>query len=546
MGCDGTVTRLWGRLPGCWRCYIVVGAALATRLLASPRTFGAALTPIRLLQAALAAGASLFILAWLAAAALRLTFPYPLEITEGASLEAVRGLLAGQPLYATPTLEHVPQIYGPLYFYLAALLAHLSGPSLATLRLVSLLASLGSLGCIYGLVHQETGHVAAGLLAAGLFAASAPLSDGALDLGRVDALLVCLLLASIYAARGQRRWSSALSGGLLGLAILTKQAAAPVALALLASFALTDRRRLLLCAAGLALVLAVPLAALELQSGHWATLFLFQLPAQHQILDVRLGLFWSLDILPRFTLVFALGPLFLLARARAGDYPTVLFYTLVCGSLVAIAWAANSNPGAAANVRLPAYAALAVLFGLGFDEALGQLGRLPREQRALLNYGLCVGLFQLGLLAYNPRELAPYRSEGWADERLATTLAALPGQVFAPDFDAYVRPAGRAEQPYSGSAAELLGGYGGHAVPEGTAWMGQVEATLRQHTYDEVVLDPETPFFFFQGTLERAGYADAGPLFPSGDAFWLWRTGRVPKAEVYVPRDRLPAEQRPE
>ena len=534
------------QLPVCRRCYIVVGAALATRLLASPRTLGAALTPVRLLQAALVAGAGLFLLAWLAAAAVRLVFPYPLEITEGASLEAVRGLLAGQPLYATPTLEHVPQIYGPLYFYAAALLAHLSGPSLASLRLVSLLGSLGSLGCIYGLVRQETGHPVAGLLAAGLFAASAPLSDGALDLGRVDALLVCLLLAAIYAARGRPVWSCALSGGLLALAILAKQAAVPVALTLLAYFALIDRRRLLLFVACLALVLAVPLAVLELQSGHWATLFLLQLPAQHEIQTTRLGLFWTLDILPRFTLVFVLGPLFLLARARARDYPTVLFYTLVSLSLLAIAWAANSNQGAAPNVRLPAYAGLAILFGLGFDEALAQLGRLPREQRVFVAYGLCVGLFQFGLLAYNPRDLAPYRSEGWADERLAVTLAGLPGQVFAPDFDAYLRPANRPEQPFSGSAAELLGGYGGHAVPEGTAWLGQVESALRQHTYDEVVLDPESPFFFFKGTVEGAGYADAGPLFPSGDEFWLWRTGRVPKAEVYVPRDRLPAAKRPE
>jgi hypothetical protein len=188
---------------------------------------------------------------------------------------------------------------------------------------------------------------------------------------------------------------------------------------------------------------------------------------------------------------------------------------------------------------------LAILFGLGLDEALRQLARLPSQQRAFLGYGLCVGLLQFGLLVYNPREMAPYRSEAWADERLVAALAALPGQVFAPDFDAYVRDAGRPEQPYSGAAAELLGGYGGQQTPEGADWLHLVETPLRQHVYDYVVLDPESPLFFFKSTAEAAGYADAGPLFPTGDAFWLWRTGRVPKAEVYVPSERLAAEQRP-
>jgi hypothetical protein len=36
-------------------------------------------------------------------------------------------------------------------------------------------------------------------------------------------------------------------------------------------------------ALGLALSLAVPLSLLELQSGRWATLFLIDLPRQHEI-----------------------------------------------------------------------------------------------------------------------------------------------------------------------------------------------------------------------------------------------------------------------
>ena len=115
------------------------------------------------LQATLIACAGVYVAAFVSAGAARLFFPYPLEITEGASLEAVRGILAGQPLYSQPTPEHVPLIYGPVYFYAAALVAFATGgPSFAALRLVSLLASIGSIGLTTLLVRRETGSAALG------------------------------------------------------------------------------------------------------------------------------------------------------------------------------------------------------------------------------------------------------------------------------------------------------------------------------------------------------------------------------------------------
>jgi hypothetical protein len=68
----------------------------------------AALTSLDVLQGVVVCGGSLHILVFIAAAVFRLSFAYPLEVTEGASLEGVRGIRRGQPLYGQPTLEHVP------------------------------------------------------------------------------------------------------------------------------------------------------------------------------------------------------------------------------------------------------------------------------------------------------------------------------------------------------------------------------------------------------------------------------------------------------
>ena len=65
--------------------------------------------------------------AFLYVAISRMGYMFTLEWLEGASLIAVRQLLAGHPLYAQPTFQYVPLIYSPLYYYVSALFATVLG-----------------------------------------------------------------------------------------------------------------------------------------------------------------------------------------------------------------------------------------------------------------------------------------------------------------------------------------------------------------------------------------------------------------------------------
>jgi hypothetical protein len=71
------------------------------------------LTTPRVLEVVLVGGTAAYVLAFVGAALLRLFFAYPIEITEGASLEQVSGILRSLPLYVARTLEHVPMLHGP-------------------------------------------------------------------------------------------------------------------------------------------------------------------------------------------------------------------------------------------------------------------------------------------------------------------------------------------------------------------------------------------------------------------------------------------------
>jgi hypothetical protein len=202
-------------------------------------------------------------------------------------------------------------------------------------------------------------------------------------------------------------------------------------------------------------------------------------------------------------------------------------------SMLGVAWASRMNGGGAPNVLLPAFAALAVFFGLGIAEGIRQLGVNALQGRAAFRcYVLGVCAVQFVLLVYNPRSIVPFRSDLWADEKLSTALAAVPGPIFAPDFAGYLPPGERQAQPFMSGAAELWGLYGGGSRPQGDEWLRNLHDSINQHRFHSIVLKIDDPFL--KDLVEEAGYVNRGPLIPQNDEFYSWRTPRTPQPLLYV------------
>ncbi|HEY5055295.1 MAG TPA: hypothetical protein VII58_03995, partial [Acidobacteriaceae bacterium] len=142
-----------------------------------------------------------FVLLFLFVALRRLHYPFELDRMESGVMTSVWRIRQGYPLYSAPTLEWVPFLYAPLYFYLSAALSHITGLDYSTLRLISILSTLGTFATIYLFVYRETRRFAAALLAVGLFASLYDFCLGWYDIGRVDALSVFFFLLAIYATR---------------------------------------------------------------------------------------------------------------------------------------------------------------------------------------------------------------------------------------------------------------------------------------------------------------------------------------------------------
>jgi hypothetical protein len=215
----------------------------------------------------------------------------------------------------------------------------------------------------------------------------------------------------------------------------------------------------------------------------------------------------------------------------------LLFYG-GCGlSLIALSWASRTNSGGAINVLLPMHALVALLLGLGLAFAVREVRGASARISAFRSYLLALCLLQFALIAYNPRLLVPYRSEQWAAERLASTLAAFPGPLYAPDLDGYLLGSGKGEQPHLGAVGELMGGYGGAVTAEGLRWRAELAAAFGERRYDHVVIGKNSCCDVHNAMA--ADYVSVGPLFPPDDDYWRWTAGRSPgDLEVFVPRPR--------
>ena len=199
-----------------------------------------------------------FLIIFLIRAQALLRFPFDYDQGEGYDVNSAWVLSQGGSPYASPDeYPFYSSNYPPLYALLLAPFVGARGPQLPLGRALSLIATaltIGSIGCT---VYLESGRWRPGLAAALLFLAS-PYVYHTSPLARVNALMVVLALAGVYAVSqgasepGRRAWGWLLSAGIMSRAALyTKQMAIDAVAAALLYLALRHRRRGLVLGSGL-------------------------------------------------------------------------------------------------------------------------------------------------------------------------------------------------------------------------------------------------------------------------------------------------------
>jgi hypothetical protein len=466
-----------------------------------------------------------------AVVALRIGYPYELEWLEGLSLHQVQRLSAGLPLYVPPSLAFIPVNYPPLYFALAAGMAHLLGPGFLALRLVSALAALCGLALIAAIVWRETRDAFAAALAAGLFAASFHAAGAFLDVARPDALYLALLLAGVAALRadGGPRSRGAVAGACFALAALTKQSGVVAIAPLVIGQLGWDRRRFAWCAGTLVVLLGASTAWLDRASHGWFLHYVLDIARAHRPEPGRLVASLGHDLLP-LGLALAIGALYFSpggAPRRGGR----AFFGLLALGMIGSSAALRSYRGGFTNVLLTATASIALLFGLGLHAAIDRARGAPAAARRRGGSAIALAaIAQLALLAWDPRAQIPSRADRAAGDDAVRRLRAMPGAVLVPSHPYLLALAGRPMHVHEMAFTDAVPGRAG--VIESSLMLAWRDSIARR-AWSVIVLDSPDPAWLIDPI--RRAYRPQGSVMRDGSSFFTVTGARTRPDRIWVP-----------
>jgi 4-amino-4-deoxy-L-arabinose transferase-like glycosyltransferase len=461
----------------------------------------------------------------------RIGYPFELEWMEGAMVDHVQRVLRGQPLYVRPSVDFVSYNYPPLYYWASAGVAKLTGAGFLPLRLVSFASALACLALLFLIARRETGRAFAGFLAAALFAATFKAGGAWFDIARVDMMALALLLAAVYLLRHGKGWLAAAGAGtLLALASLTKQLMLAAALPLLAYVVAVRRPHAWLAPVVLAAISVPATWLLNAASGGWYAYYVFGLPrklpwAWHTAAD-----FWVRDVAGALGIGCALVVFHVLLEWRRGSRERPAFYGALLVGLVGISWAARLPVGGFNNVLIPAYAGLALAFGLAVPALLDWARALGREAGGpLLRFLYVACLLQLVVLLYDPVTLVPSPGSEQTGRRLLDHLRRVPGEVLVAYHGYLPELAGKTTHAHWMALGDVVrfdaAGQGGRLAAE-------LEAALARRRFAVVVLDNSK----WWADLVEKHYVERGRVFEPGEEFWPVTGMRTRPEYVYTAR----------
>lgn len=314
-----------------------------------------------------------FILSFFIISLLRLTYPYDIEWMEGGMVEHVWRLINGMPIYTEPSVEFIPFIYTPVYFYLSAFLSKIFGVGYFPLRLLSFISTLVILLFIFLIVKNQTGSKKIGIISSGLFAACYQLSGFWYDLARVDSLFLAFFVVSFYFLLVKDDFSLFLSGIFAALSFLTKQTALIFIVPLILFSIYCYKWRSLIYILPFTLVSFFVFIYFNISTGGWFYHWLIEIPAGHQWLYRKLLTFWIFDIFQPLFFAFAVSVIYLFYKIKNRELKQFYLYLSLLSGLFLCSWMSRVHLGGYDNVLMPAFLGISLLMGVGMQEFFKRL-----------------------------------------------------------------------------------------------------------------------------------------------------------------------------
>jgi 4-amino-4-deoxy-L-arabinose transferase-like glycosyltransferase len=442
-----------------------------------------------ILKKLLAAAAIFFIMLFAYVSLSRIGYPFELEWMEGGSVEHLERIMDGESIYTPPSLEFIPYIYTPLYYYAAVPLVGITGVGLLSLRIVSLVSTLALFFVIFLFVKKETGSKYYGLLASGLFAASFRIGGAWFDLARVDMLYILLLMIAVYIIRFHKSPGYYFLAALIaGLSFFTKQTAAvlfaPVGIYLL----VRERRASWWFNITFALIVILTTVYYTVTTDGWYYFWNFTLPTAHRWNNKYLILYWTYDLIKPYAVSILFGIVFLVAT-RNNNKNTFYFYISLIAGVVISTWLSRLHYGGYSNVLIPAYLLVTVIGIIGYKLIPDVFGDRSDKKLLLTIFSLAL-LFQYTTLLYSPRDQIPTKEDEKAGWALVEKIKSYEGDVFIYSNPYLARLAGKKVYAHSLLIRDLIESNTNYSEP----MRNEFFTALKRHKFAIVIDYPQLDF----------------------------------------------------
>jgi 4-amino-4-deoxy-L-arabinose transferase-like glycosyltransferase len=431
---------------------------------------------------------SAYVILFLFSAGLRLIYPYEVEWNEGAVLDHAIRIVTNKPIYAAPSLDFTAFVYTPLYYYATALLMKIGGVGLWSGRVISIIATLLTAKIMGRIVHRETSSSLLAFTSVALYIAFYHLTGFFYDIVRMDALAICLVTGSIYAALYLRR-GYLIAAVLVALAYFTKQQMIFALPALLLGLAFRSRKH-----AAWFGILSVGLILFGSITYNWGTngwygFYTTTIPGMKAaesfswLTAFEFFPIWIVSTMGLFTLVLLVAIIIIGKKNLRGIWPILWSMTLM--ALISSALSIG-NFGGYRNVFMPLTMMLAIVFPIGIKVIADAFPDRPRLVHILILLGFLS-------LVYNPlgeKMLFASARQRQAGDEFIEKLEAIPGDVWIP-FHGYIGALARKQMHVHYMAMNDA------LVPHDSTSMRfqrQIDSALTAHRFSAIILDEQSVY----------------------------------------------------
>lgn len=375
-----------------------------------------------LLFALLSVAAFLFVIL------MNLHYPFGFGVVQWHIMESIQRAYSGLPIYIEPSLDYIPDLYTPFYYYVVALLSHIIGLDLFTGKLVTLSAVLGTGTVTFLWLRKEQTPLIPSLLGASVFFAMYGLYDLRNYQVRVDGLFCFLLITGFYVLYCYRtQLTAVIAGTLLCLAVYTKQSAIIAIIPVLAVYwhCVPTQRRYYVTGTFL-LLCGVAFFALNIASDWWFWYYTVDVPSDHDLVSRQwLGFFSTMG---KFTWpVIVLSVIGFLIALRTKGVAKQLPYIALFLGLWGCSYSMRLHVGGERNTLMPACIALSLFAPMVFcyfDSKHESLKKAAIYASLMLLFAL-----QFFMYGYNPHRFIPQEHNIIAAQRYLDYLGNIEGDI---------------------------------------------------------------------------------------------------------------------